>query len=98
MDLLFTRYASPFLFMDGMIQTGQFCDFIDGVIKAKKEANEWEIYLHKVWDKSFTDFKNEIRVNQDNRSMSKSSFEATIKGSMNILNNFNPEQQEGDSK
>lgn len=98
MDLLFTRYASPFLFMDGMIQTGQLCDFIEKCVKSKREADEWEIYLHKVWDKSFTDFKNEIKVNQDNRRMSKSTIEATIKGSMSILNNFNPERQEGDPK
>ena len=96
MDLLFRRYASPFPFMDGMIQTCQFCDFIHNFAEAKQESDEWEIYLHKVWDKSFTEFKKEIKANQDHRKMSESQIETAIKDSMNILNNFNPEQQEGD--
>lgn len=92
MDLLFTRYASPFLFMDGMIQNAMFCEFIHQLIKAKHEADEWEVYLHKVWDKSFSEFKDEIRLNRQNQHMSADQMENTIKKSMNILNNFNPER------
>jgi len=91
MDLLFTKYASPFSFMDAMIQNSKFCEFITKVVKAKHEADEWEIYLHKVWDKSFGDFKKEIQLNQQHQHMSTSQMENTIHGSMDILNRFNPE-------
>lgn len=92
MDLLFTRYASPFLLMDGMIQNGMFCEFIYRVVKAKREADEWEVYLHKVWDKSFSEFRDEVRLNERHQHMPADQMENTIKHSMNILNNFNPEK------
>ena len=92
MDLLFKRYASPFLILNGYIQTGRFCEFIFHFSKAVQESDEWEIYLHKVWDKSYADFKESIDTAQRNRNMSNSDFETTIKNSMNILNNFNPNQ------
>lgn len=93
MDLLFTRYASPFLFMDEMIRNGQFCMFIHNVIKAKHESDEWEIYLHKVWDKSFSEFKEEIRLNQRHQNMTNDQIERIVNDSMNVLSNFNPEKE-----
>ena len=96
MDLLFQRYASPFLFINGMIQTGRFSDFVDSFVettnKEKDEEAMWEVYLHKVFDKSYAEFKEQIQVDRDNASMSDSDIETTIKNSMNILGNFNPEQ------
>ncbi len=92
MDLLFTRYASPFLFMDEMIQNAMFCKFITKLVKAKHEADEWEVYLHKVWNKSFSEFKEEIRLNRQHQNMDMSQMENIIKGSANILKNFNPEK------
>ncbi len=93
MDLLFTRYASPFLFMDGMIQNSMLCEFIGKVVNAKHEADEWEVYLHKVWDKSFSEFKQELQLNRQHQHMSSTCAEHTIKESMNILKNFDPEKR-----
>ena len=98
MDLLFKRYASPFLFINEMIRTGQFCDFVINFIETlneeKNEKAEWEFFLHKVWEKSFAEFKESIQIEQDNRNMSASDIETTIKQSQNILANFNPEETE----
>lgn len=100
MDLLFKRYANPFPFMDGMIQTGRFSEFVQQVlektISEREDQTAWEFWLHKVWDGSFADFKNEMDNNKKNQQMSKSTMEATIKESMNILKNFNPIEKGGD--
>ena len=95
MDLLFKRYASPFLFINGMLQTGRFCafveNFVDTVQKEKNEQANWEYFLHKVWEGSFKDFKDGIENNKELQNMSHRTIETTVQNSMNILNNFNPE-------
>lgn len=94
MDLLFKRYANPFPFMDGMIRTGRFrefvVDFLKTVGKEREDQLDWEFFLHKVWEGSFKDFKEDIETNKRNSAMSELAMETTIKESMKILKNFNP--------
>lgn len=96
MDLLSQRYASPNFFMDGMILSGRFSsfvtDFIKQINKEKEDQVEWDIFLHKVWDKSYADFKEEIKINKQHKEMSERTIETTVQNSMEILNNFNPEE------
>ena len=96
MDLLFKRYASPFSFVDGMIQTCRFSEFVDSFLetvgKEKEEEINWEFFLHKVWEGSFQSFKEELENNKQNQSMSKGTIETTVQHSMNILNNFSPNE------
>lgn len=96
MDLLFKRYASPFLFVDGMIQTGRFYEFVVEFMKVTNEDLEekydWEFFVHKVYDKSYQEFKEEIRINKENQELSDHDIETTIQNSVNILNRFNPEE------
>ena len=97
MDLLYQRYASPFSFMDGMIQTGRFVEFVVNLVetvnKEKSDDSAWDFYLHKVWDNiTFADFKADLENNIKNQTMSEQSIETTVQNSMNILKNFNPEQ------
>jgi hypothetical protein len=96
MDLLSRRYASPFFILNGYIQTGRFCEFIDEFAEAVQESKRYELYLHKVWDKTYEEFREDVLTTQKNRNMSEFSFETTIKNSMNILNNFNPEIERGE--
>ena len=96
MDLLFKRYADPFSLMNGYIQTARFCEFINAVIKQKNEDDRWEYFLHKVWDKSFDEFCEALQTSQDLHAMSDEEIETTVKNSMNILGNFNPEKEEGE--
>lgn len=107
MDLLYQRYASPFSFIEGMMQASRFSEFVDGFIdtinkerqeefKEKDNQKMWELYLHRVFDKSFEQFKEEAKVEQDNRNMSASDIETTISMSNDILANFNPNEERGE--
>ena len=108
MDLLFKRYASPFPFLDGMIQAGRFCDFVldfvDAVNRETEAANNerefkthWDFWLHKVWEGSFQDYMADVENNKRNREMSEKALETTYKHSMDILKNFKPDQNGGES-
>ena len=59
-DLLFRRYADPSPLMDGMLRAGQLCDFVEELVKRdndeQREKVLWEIWLHRVFDKSYPDF------------------------------------------
>lgn len=100
MDLLFQRYASPFFFLDNMIRCGRFSDFVVEFIeltnKEKEDALNWEYFLHKVWNKSFREFIEEMKTNEDNKKMTAEHIETTVQNSLNILNNFNPNFQGGE--
>ncbi len=98
MDLLFKRYASPFSFINGYIQTGRFTDFVHSFIKTiqeeKEEKYNWEFYIHSGYEGSYSDFLEEIKNDKKNKEMSEKTIEETVKNSMNILQNFNPEGSE----
>ena len=87
MDLVFHRYANPFLLLNGMIQTGSLSGFIDVFMKQQTEEQEWEYYLHKVFDKSFNEFKNNVDTEAKN-SLARREFnvETTIQESIDIEN------------
>jgi hypothetical protein len=96
MDLLFQRYASPFSFMGGMILSGRFCEFVveftSTITKEREEKTNWEFFLHKVWDGSYQDFCADVENNKKNLTMTKGTIETTIQNSINILNNFSPDE------
>ena len=98
MDLLFKKYASPFSLLDGYIQTSRMCEFLQAFVEQKTEDDRWEYFLHKVWDnRSFTEFCQSLQTSQDLQEMSEEDIETTIKKSMNILGNFNPDKEEGEA-
>ena len=101
MDLLFKRYASPFPFLNGMIQTGRFSEFVSSLVKTvnqeREDETDWEFFLHKVWEGSFADFRAEMKTNKDNMNLSQGTIETTILHSMNMLNNFNPDMDGGET-
>lgn len=95
MDLLFKRYASPFLFIDGMLQAGRFSAFVDDFIKTTNKEKEdqvnWEYYLHRVMEGSFNDFVQSLKNTEDDKNLSEATIETTVQYSLNLLNNFIPE-------
>ena len=91
MDLLFVRYASPFVLLDGLIITNSLNsfvdDFFDFVIEERKEKSEWEFFLHKVYDQSWSDFVKETEQSENQKPID---LGATLVKSKNMLNNFTP--------
>lgn len=96
MDLLFKRYADPFTLLNGYIQTSRMCEFIRTFVKQNQEDDRWEYFLHKIWDKSYSEFCEALQTSQDLQEMSDDDIETTLKESMEILGNFNPEKEEGE--
>ena len=45
MDLLFKRYASPFILLDGFIITSSLNNFIDDFLGFINETREWEFFF-----------------------------------------------------
>lgn len=88
MDLLFHRYASPFLLLDQIIPSGDLSDFISTVWEIRDEEMQWQYFLSKVFDKSFDDFREALK---SQKVMSQEEIETTIQDSMNIMNSFIPE-------
>lgn len=95
MDLLSKRYANPCFFMNGMIQSGRFCEFVveftKTINKEQEEERNWGFFLHKVWEGTYQDFCADVENNKKNLTMTKRTIETTVQYSMNILNKFNPE-------
>lgn len=96
MDLLFKRYASPFLFVDGMIQSNMFSEFVSKFVHKINAENEertnWEFFLHKINDMSFGEFVEQMKTDKENQNMTSEDIESTILQSFDILNNFTPEK------
>ena len=70
-----------------MIASGRLYEFVTEFINLENDRILWELYLHKVFDKSFEEFKNSFSgaVTQP-----KEDIETTIKDSKSILETFIP--------
>jgi hypothetical protein len=95
MDWLFSRYANPFLFIDGMLGTGRFLEFVENfaatVQEEKEERLQWEFFLHRVPEGSFADFRERLKEDAKHKELPAKQIETTLNDTFNILNNFNPE-------
>ena len=91
MDLLFTRYASPFCLLDGLILTNSLNNFVNDffnlINEERKEKSQWEFFLHKVYDKSWNEFVNDIKTSENQTPID---LGATLVKSKNMLSNFTP--------
>ena len=100
MDLLAKRYASPCFLLNGVIQTGRLAEFVDELAiirqEEEKEQKTWEFFLHKVYEGSYADFRDEMETNEKHKTMSEQTIETTVQHSFKILNGFNPEQGGGE--
>ena len=90
MDLVFKRYSSPFLLIDNLISAKRLLDFILELIDAINDEKLYEMWLHRIYDKSYPDFKNEVMDYNKTANADVQDIETTVNESMNILNNFKP--------
>lgn len=96
MDLLYQRYADPFSFIQGMIRSCRFNEFVAQFVKTineeKEEKANWDVWLHKVYEGTYQDFLEGIKTSKDNQNMTEETILETVQYSMNILNNFSPDE------
>jgi hypothetical protein len=94
MDLLFKRYASPFLLLDSMLEVTGLIDFVEDFINSyNEEENEeilWEFYLHREFEKSYEEFKKSLVEASKSEKATKKEIETAVKDSKSILENFHP--------
>lgn len=90
MDLLFKRYASPFLLIDNLITTKRFLEFVLEFVNIANDADIYDVWLHRVYDKNYPEFKEEVLRNSEIINVENQDIETTINESMNTLNNFKP--------
>lgn len=97
LDLLFTEYASPFILLDTVIQTGQFVDFLGTFRRKYEERIRWEYYIHKLspfdersWDDFNRDLDADVVVVEQRPSDEE--ITETVKQSYKIIKNFDPER------
>ena len=95
MDLLFNRYASPFLLLDQMIAVGRFAEFIDEFLELKNEeirdSNLFDLYLHHPFlEIDFEEWKKKCIKSNNTQPQEKTDFGTTIRKSFGMLHNFVP--------
>ena len=90
MDRLYSKYADPISLLDGIISMGRFSDFVDEFLDAENEKTLWEFFLHKVYDKSFDDFKKSYIHSE---MPSDEQLETTVLKSKIMLNQFTPNER-----
>lgn len=87
MDLLFKRYASPFLLIEQMIAINSFSNFVTKLINLNDEDILWEFFLHKyMGEQSYSEWKESL----ESKEVSAEEAEKIISNSFDILNSFEP--------
>ena len=92
MDLLFSRYASPFLLLDSMLECGRFLEVVSEIYDMNNERviNDtlFDTWLHKDFENDYSEFRRLVKQPMETPSQD-IDFETTINDSRNILKNFN---------
>lgn len=80
--------------IDGMITTGRLTEFVDEIVGIHNEEEEervlYEVWLHKVFDKGFDEFRESIGKENNTAAPTQEDIANTIRGSKDLLNSFVP--------
>ena len=103
MDLLYSRYASPFEFMSMYINQGRFDEFVSEIIRmenkrraeiAEKENDDrlWSAYIRSMSDMTFEEWKGSLTVKEKPKSysMTNEQVDATKEMAKGILKKISP--------
>lgn len=82
------------ILLDRMISTGRLEEFVDEFVRIYNEEQEdktlWEVWLHRIFDKSFSEFKNSL--NQTEKAApTPEELRSIAQDSMSILARFSPD-------
>ena len=91
MDFLCKRYGgSPFFILDRYLEQHRLSEFIYEVWSIHNEEEIFDIWLHKVDDKSYQDFRDSLIPP---KPVDKKEVAKTIEDSMNILKGFTLQEE-----
>ena len=91
MDFLCKRYGgSPFFILDRYIELNRLSEFIYEVWSIHNEEEIFDIWLHKVDDKSYQDFRDSLIPP---KPVNKEEVVKTIEDSTNILKGFTLQEE-----
>ena len=92
MDLVYQRYSDPKTLLDSLIENRLFSDHIDTLNEKVIFDFEFDVWLHKVENKSFNDWRKDLHFSAEARivEMDKNELKATVLKSSNILDSFEP--------
>lgn len=93
MDLLFSKYASPYPLLEEIISEYRLSEFVYSLAEKENERKLWEIYLSLVSNPysevgSFNEFKQKHEPPKVDKTIN---LGETVKNSYEILQKFNPE-------
>ena len=92
--MLYRRYSDPTNLLQQMLTVGQFSEFIHEIIRIRNNEEDekymWEYYLHREFEKSFSEFMHEMKMLEQPEA-SEGNLEATIQESFDMMENFHPE-------
>ena len=91
MDFLCKRYGgSPFFILDRYLEQNRLSEFIYEVWSIHHEEEIFDIWLHKVDDKSYQDFRDSLIPP---KSVNEEEVAKTIEDSTNILKGFTLQEE-----
>lgn len=93
MDGLYKRYSHPLELLEGMLACGEFGNFVLKFVEKINDDTVYEVWLHKVYEKSYDEFRRSVIDNAKNSRMTEYEKTKAIRESEEILANFNPMQE-----
>lgn len=95
MDILSQRYGCPFFILDDFIRLNQLHDFIYEIVSTineeKKEQVQWEFYLHKVFDMSYSEYMSKMNE-PESEQMTNEEMMKIINESHGIVDSYEEER------
>lgn len=93
MDLLYHRYASPFNYLQGLLECGDLITGINYLFEQDNERKLWELYLHSYPSDSFEDWKKKVTSNIDRpKELNQKEIAIEVNKSSEILKSFSIER------
>ena len=90
--MIFQRYSDPIRLLNGMITAERFAEYIREILQMYNEEQEdktlWELWLHKVHDKSYNDFKASIGMITKNAAPTNKETAEVVQQSKQMLAGF----------
>lgn len=88
MDLLFSRYASPFSILDQYIQFGNLYELVDTIQTQRAEEKCWQLYLSIPFrEKSYNEFRDDL-LYPDKNIPSVKEQKDIVNDSMNLIDSI----------